>query len=263
VIVVMANVVEQRRHGGGLIERLEYYSDDGLRLMCWIMRPVSSKPAPVLVFNHGSQIYPDGTDLSEVPTVDIASACWPGVDTGDHIICCPEGRGYGGSEGTKLSAALHSTLDTIDYLRSRARDAAIIVEWVRRQPYARQDKVGLWGPSHGGVVSLFCMGLVQCCAVVAQCPGVFYGDENAGVDEMTLCLLATTAPVLIQHAANDTLISVKVSRKLYARAGSVRFGVSYKEYPGLPNIEGHLLFMPEHYDVWGANYEAGLEPLYA
>ncbi len=258
---IKVDVVERRRHGSGLIEKLEYCSD-GLRLVCWVMRPASSEPAPVLVFNHGSQIYPDGTDLSSVPTVDIAGECWPGVASGDRVICCPEGRGYGGSEGIKLSTMLDSSTSTLEYLGARAADAAAIIEWVRHQAYARHNKVALWGPSHGAVVSLFCMPLVDCSTVVAQCPGVLYGDASSGIDEMASCLLAKDVPVLIQHAANDTLISPEISRILYARTNETRDSVSYKEYPGLPDVEGHLLFMPEYYDVWGADYEAALRPIY-
>jgi uncharacterized protein len=118
------------------------YSSDGLKIYGLLTIPNGTPPDggwPVIVFNHG-YIQPDlyTTTGRYVAYVDVLAK-------NGYIVFKPDYRGNGKSEGNP-TGAYYSPDYTIDVLNAIAS--------VKKLPEANPNKIGLWGHSMGGNITL-------------------------------------------------------------------------------------------------------------
>jgi uncharacterized protein len=118
------------------------YRSEGLKIYALMTVPMGEKPAtgwPVIVFNHG-YIPPDVYVTTEryVAYVDL-------IARSGYIVFRSDYRGHASSEGEARGA--YSNPDyTVDVLNA--------VSSMKRYPDADPDRIGMWGHSMGGYITL-------------------------------------------------------------------------------------------------------------
>lgn len=121
------------------------YLSDGLKIYALMTIPSGEPPAggfPVIIFNHG-YIPPREYRPTERYVAYVNAFASRG-----YIVFRPDYRGHGDSEGEARGA--YSNPDyTIDVLNAVAS--------VKRYPKANPDKIGMWGHSMGGHITLRAM----------------------------------------------------------------------------------------------------------
>lgn len=121
---------------------LTSYQSDGLKIYALLTVPNGDKPAtgwPVIVFNHG-YIPP-----AQYRTTERYLAYTDGFSRAGYIVFRPDYRGHGNSEG-EASGAYGSNAYTIDVLNAVAS--------LKQYPDADPQRIGLWGHSMGGHITL-------------------------------------------------------------------------------------------------------------
>ena len=239
-----------------IIDRVSFVSD-GFEIVGWVMRPSGAGPYPVIIYNHGSRVSPKGKANLDQPTLSFATKPWRGVSTGKCLIFFPEGRGYAGSEGLKLTDC-NSEVEIMSFLQGRADDVHAGVDWLDAQSWADTSRIGMTGCSHGAVVSLLAAPAGRCCSVIAQAPGASIIQPPIGMEQMVEAVLQTDARIVLQHAVDDILCPVEISRTLYRRGKQAGRDISLQEFPAMPGIEGHAQFNFENRAIWGAEFDAAL-----
>jgi dipeptidyl aminopeptidase/acylaminoacyl peptidase len=118
------------------------YKSDGLKIYALLMVPNGKKPVggfPVIVLNHGyiipEKYTPDGNYIA------YANAF---ADAG-YIVLKPSYRGHGNSMGDPTSTYFSPDY-TIDDLNA--------ISSIKKYPEANPDKIGVWGHSMGGSITL-------------------------------------------------------------------------------------------------------------
>lgn len=139
-------VFEEKLASGGNYERyLVSYLSDGLKIYALMTIPFGEPPPggfPVIVFNHG-YIPPREYRPTERYVAYVNTFASRG-----YIVFRPDYRGHGNSEGEARGA--YSTPDyTIDVLNAVAS--------IKRYPKANPEKIGMWGHSMGGHLTLRAM----------------------------------------------------------------------------------------------------------
>lgn len=118
------------------------YQSDGLKIYALLTVPKGNKPAtgwPVIIFNHGfipPQIY--RTTERYVAYVDA-------IASSGYIVFKPDYRGHGNSEG-QATGGYGSPDYTVDVLNALAS--------LKKYPGADPNRIGMWGHSMGGQVTL-------------------------------------------------------------------------------------------------------------
>lgn len=139
-------VVEQTLDPGVNYSRyLASYQSDGLKIYALLTVPNIARPPsgfPVIIFNHG-YIPPDQYRTTERYVAYVDAFARSG-----YIVVKPDYRGHGDSEGTAESA-YGSPGYVIDVLNALAS--------ARRYPDADPNRVGMWGHSMGGYITLRAM----------------------------------------------------------------------------------------------------------
>lgn len=121
------------------------YQSDGLKIYALLTIPVGDPPPggwPVIIFNHG-YIPPDQYQTTERYVAYVNYFASRG-----YIVIKPDYRGHGNSEGTP-GGAYSSPGYIIDVLNA--------VGSMRQFPGANPDKIGMWGHSMGGHLTLRAM----------------------------------------------------------------------------------------------------------
>jgi dipeptidyl aminopeptidase/acylaminoacyl peptidase len=118
------------------------YRSEGLKIYALMTVPNGEKPAtgwPVIIFNHGF-IPPDVYVTTEryVAYVDL-------IARSGYIVFRSDFRGHGNSEG-EATGAYSSPDYTVDVLNAVAS--------MKRYPDADPDRIGMWGHSMGGYITL-------------------------------------------------------------------------------------------------------------
>lgn len=241
------------------VERMVYPSD-GLQIVGWVVTPSGPGPFPLLVWNHGARIGPGETDLSRTPSWQPAAECCSELRPEGWILFMPEGRGYAGSDGTRLvEARAHGLAAVLAFLHDRARDVNAGVALLRSRPSVRADRIAVAGLSQGGVVALLAAATGDYCGVVAQATGASSVDPTLGLFDLERAIERIEAPILLQHVANDAHIPADISRRLAAHARTANRPLTYREHPGIDGLDGHLLFSePSGRQIWWPDYVAHL-----
>lgn len=118
------------------------YISDGLKQYAYLTVPKTKKPPsgyPVIIFNHGYQIprlyTPEG---NYIPHMDALAK-------EGYVIFKPDFRGNGKSKGTPGSSYFSSNY-AIDVLNA--------ITSIKKYPNVNPEKIGMWGHSMGGQISL-------------------------------------------------------------------------------------------------------------
>ncbi|MBI2049524.1 S9 family peptidase [Candidatus Roizmanbacteria bacterium] len=135
--------IEQTLSPGSNYNRyIASYKSDGLKIYALLTVPNTEKPVtgwPVVIFNHG-YIPP-----TEYRTTERYIAYTDAFSRQGYIVFRPDYRGHGNSEGAP-SGAYGSNDYTIDVLNAVAS--------VKRHKDADPNKIGMWGHSMGGFITL-------------------------------------------------------------------------------------------------------------
>lgn len=136
-------VIEQTLSGGANYDRyVASYLSDGLKIYALLTIPRGEKPPtgwPVVVFNHG-YIPP-----AQYRTTERYVAYTDAFARNGYIVLKSDYRGHGNSEG-EPAGGYGSPGYTVDVLNALAS--------VRRHPDADPARVGMWGHSMGGYITL-------------------------------------------------------------------------------------------------------------
>lgn len=139
-------VIEQTLTPGVNYDRhVVSYLSEGLKIYALLTIPRGEKPAtgwPIIVFNHG-YIPP-----AQYRTTERYVAYVDGFARNGYIVIRPDYRGHGDSEGEPANA-YDTPAYTIDVLNAMAS--------AQRLSEADPDRVGMWGHSMGGTITLRAM----------------------------------------------------------------------------------------------------------
>ncbi|MFN2109765.1 MAG: alpha/beta hydrolase family protein [Anaerolineae bacterium] len=139
-------VIEQTLDRGANYDRyVVSYLSEGLKIYALLTIPRGEKPEsgwPIIVFNHG-YIPPD-----QYRTTERYVAYVDGFARSGYIVIRPDYRGHGNSEGEPANSYTTPAY-TVDVLNAMAS--------AQRLPEADPDRVGMWGHSMGGTITLRAM----------------------------------------------------------------------------------------------------------
>lgn len=139
-------LIEETLTPGSNYDRyLVSYRSEGLKIYALLTVPRGERPAtgwPVVIFNHG-YIPPD-----QYRTTERYIAYTDAFSRNGYILLRPDYRGHGNSEG-QAGSSFTSPAYTIDVLNGMSS--------VMRHPDADPDRVGMWGHSMGGSITLRAM----------------------------------------------------------------------------------------------------------
>lgn len=139
-------VIEETLSPGSNYDRtIVSYLSEGLKIYALLTVPRGEKPAtgwPVVIFNHG-YIPP-----TQYRTTERYIAYTDAFSRNGYILLRPDYRGHGFSEGTPTNS-FASPAYTVDVLNAMAS--------VMAYPDADPDRVGMWGHSMGGSITLRAM----------------------------------------------------------------------------------------------------------
>lgn len=128
--------------GSGYNRYIVSYQSDGLKIYGLLTVPTGNKPAggwPVILLNHGYIPPPEySTEQSYAGIVAPMAAS-------GYIVFKPDYRGNGSSEGTPCQPYICP-----DYVT----DSLNALASIRQYPDANPDKIGVWGHSMGGNITL-------------------------------------------------------------------------------------------------------------
>jgi dipeptidyl aminopeptidase/acylaminoacyl peptidase len=136
-------VIEQTLAAGSNYRRyVASYQSDGLKIFALLTVPNGPKPAtgwPVIIFNHG-YIPPTVYRTTERYVAYVDAFARNG-----YIVFKPDYRGFGSSQGQAISA-YYAPDDTVDVLNA--------VTTMQRYGEADRNRIGMWGHSMGGNITL-------------------------------------------------------------------------------------------------------------
>lgn len=112
-------------------ERVDYPSSGGLTVSGLLFRPEGEGPWPLIVVNHAG--FGTGGDFSDVAL---------GIRDHGYLVFNPDYRGSGGSQGTHEGA------------KGEVDDVICGIEYIRSLGLVEGGRIGMYGQSHGGAVSM-------------------------------------------------------------------------------------------------------------
>jgi fermentation-respiration switch protein FrsA (DUF1100 family) len=162
-------VIEETLEPGSNYERyIAFYLSEGLKIYALLTVPRGEKPEggwPVVIFNHG-YIPP-----VQYRTTERYVAYVDAFARNGYIVFKPDYRGHGNSEG-EATGGYGSPAYTIDVLNA--------VSSIKNYPDADPDRIGMWGHSMGGHITLQSMVVTEdikagviWAGVVASYPDLF------------------------------------------------------------------------------------------
>lgn len=168
-------VEEQLEPGSNYTRQIVSYTSEGLKIYALLTIPSGEKPDtgwPVIIFNHG-YIPP-----SEYRTTERYIAYTDAFSRNGYIVLRSDYRGHGNSEG-EARGGYGSNDYTIDILNA--------VGSIKRHPDADENRIGMWGHSMGGHITLRSMVVskdikagVIWAGVVASYPELLYNWRRRG-----------------------------------------------------------------------------------
>ncbi|TME76847.1 MAG: alpha/beta fold hydrolase [Chloroflexi bacterium] len=207
-------VVEQTLSpGSNYRQYVASYLSDGLKINALLTVPNGAKPAtgwPVIIFNHG-YIPPTVYRTTERYVAYVDAFARNG-----YIVFKPDYRGFGSSQGTPVSA-YYAPDDTIDVLNA--------VTTMQRYANADPNRIGMWGHSMGGNITLRALVIdprIKVAVIWAGVTATYYDmlynpDQNKAFwDSISpMAYLADiTAPIQIHHGTADVEVPLQFSQTL-------------------------------------------------
>lgn len=153
--------------GSNFRQYLASYRSEGLKIFALLTVPQGDPPSggwPVIIFNHG-YIPP-----AEYSTTGRYVAYTDAFSRNDYVVFKPDYRGHGDSEGNP-EGAYYSTAYTTDVLNA--------VSSIKKYPGVNPDKIGMWGHSMGGSITLRSMVVTKNIKA-----GVIWAGVVASYDDM-------------------------------------------------------------------------------
>lgn len=132
-------------NGSNYHQYLTSYKSQGLKIYALLTVPTGNKPQngwPVILFNHG---YIPPETYQTVPTTGQYATYLPVFARNGYIVFKPDYRGNGNSEG-QPEGTYYSPAYTTDNLNALAS--------IKKYIDANPNKIGLWGHSLGGNITL-------------------------------------------------------------------------------------------------------------
>lgn len=251
-------LIEQTLQPGSNYSRfIVSYQSDGLKIYTLLTVPYGERPStgwPVIIFNHG--YIPPATYRTTERYVAYVDA----FARNGYIVLKPDYRGHGDSEGSATGG--YGTPDyTIDVLNA--------VGSIQRFPEADPNRIGMWGHSMGGHITLRAMvttrdiraGVIWA-GVVASYPDLLtrwwatppatlssgarswrnsfieqFGtpEENpefwSSISPITY-IGEISGPLQLHHGTSDESVPVLFSELLYQATSAVGVPVEFYTYPG-------------------------------
>ncbi|MEN4012876.1 MAG: alpha/beta fold hydrolase [Bellilinea sp.] len=249
---------EQRLENGANHERhLVSYQSEGLKIYALMTIPLGDPPPggfPAIIFNHG-YIPP-----REYRTTERYVAYVNGFASRGYVVFRPDYRGHGNSEGEARGA--YSNPDyTIDVLNALAS--------VRAYPQVNPEKIGMWGHSMGGHLTLRSMVVsphiragVIWAGVIGSYEDMMYRWRATPVPTISATsrrfarqlietygspeqnpsfwdsispinfVSALSGPIQLHHAVEDSVVPVYFSERVYAAAQAAGMPVEFYTYAG-------------------------------
>lgn len=160
-------IEEELNPGSNYKQYIASYKSEGLKIYALLTVPHGDPPVggwPVIVFNHG-YIPP-----AEYSTTGRYASYTDAFSRNGYIVFKPDYRGHGDSEGNP-EGAYYSTAYTSDVLNAVAS--------VKKYPSVNPDKIGMWGHSMGGSITLRSMVVTKDIKA-----GVIWAGVVASYDDM-------------------------------------------------------------------------------
>lgn len=135
-------IEENLADGSNYHQYIASYTSDGLKIHGLLTVPAGAKPKngwPAIMFNHG-YIPPD-----QYRTIERYVAYVDGFARNGYMVFKPDYRGNGSSDG-QPEGAYYSPAYTVDVLNALAS--------VKKLPEVDPNKIGMWGHSMGGNITL-------------------------------------------------------------------------------------------------------------
>ena len=135
-------VEEELPNGSNYKRQIVSYQSEGLKIYALLTVPLAPAPEggyPVIVFNHG-YIPP-----AEYRTTEKYIAYTDAFSRNGYVLIRSDYRGHGSSEGV-ASGGYGSNGYTVDVLNALAS--------IKKYPGVNPDKIGMWGHSMGGYITL-------------------------------------------------------------------------------------------------------------
>ncbi len=212
------------------------YPSDNLKIYGVMNIPQGEGPFPIIVLNHG---YYSPTEFkSGDGTRNIADILVPE----GYITLASDYRGHGNSENDSGNRGGHRPEYAIDVLN--------LIASIKNIPQADTNRIGMWGHSMGGEVSLRTAEVTdKVKAIVLWAPTSadaadnlgFYGRTNKGSVSINPSLKSVspinyltylTAPISIHQGLEDTEVNPEWSRELNTALKKEGKQVEYFEYEG-------------------------------
>ncbi len=235
------------------------YRSDGLKIYAYLTIPNEKKPPdgfPIIIFNHG-YIPP-----AEYRSTERYVAYVDAFARRGYIVFRSDYRGHGNSEGTAVSAYLSPdyTIDVLNGLNA-----------VKRLPEADPNRIGMWGHSMGGQITLRSMVITKdikagviWAGVVAPYPDLFtqwrtiptqhalptsvrrrMGEDlwrrfGLPADEPQYWAMISansylkdlSGPIQLHHGTQDSTVPLAFSEILYEQIKAAGGIVEFYTYPG-------------------------------
>jgi len=121
------------------------YKSDGLKIYALLTVPIGTKPAggwPVIIFNHG---YIAPATYQTDPSSGQYASYYSAFSENGYIVLKPDYRGNGNSEGQPEGAY---------FSPAYATDALNAIASIKQYKDANAAKIGMWGHSMGGNITL-------------------------------------------------------------------------------------------------------------
>ena len=253
-------IIEETLDNGPNYHRyIASYLSEGLKIYALLTVPYGERPEtgwPVIIFNHG-YIPPD-----QYRTTERYVAYVDGFARSGYIVFRSDYRGHADSEGVARGA-----YGAPDYVV----DILNAVAAMKRYPDADPDRIGMWGHSMGGYITLRSMvaspdikaGVIWA-GVVASYPDLFsrwrrgsgssgpatprpgswrtrlaetFGSPESnpafwGSISANSFLEDLSGPIQLHHGTADTSVPIEFSETLYNQIEEVGGVVEYYEYEG-------------------------------
>jgi dienelactone hydrolase len=174
-----------------------------LELKGFLYMPAADKlPAPILIFNHGSEKNPG--------TVCPIGTYFTGLG---YIVFVPHRRGHGRSTGAYLDAYTKSycshpgqaNLCKMEYLHRQVDDVEAAIAYVKALPGADRERIAIMGHSFGGITTAFANAkdLGQRAVVVGAGASQSWEGNPYARSEMEAAVRAAVAPAFYLEPLND------------------------------------------------------------
>lgn len=128
-------------------EFFNFTTSENVKLNGWIVKPANfdpNKKYPVL------QVQYSGPNSQQV--LDSWKIDWEYyLATQNYVVVCVDGRGTG-ARGAEFRKCTYEQLNVLE-----TKDQVETAKYLATQTYIDKDRIGIWGWSYGGTMTLFCM----------------------------------------------------------------------------------------------------------